>query len=1542
MDGRDGYRRNGYPPGPPSGARPERPSGRMQPQPAAPRQDSNASDGNVTRAERFEDEKQRLTNSCFNKHDSAGNLSESYITHCRVQEDAAYPQTPPPPDSVESNKKPRIIVICVKNTGRVRIHKTRENPNGTFSIGKTWNMEDLGAIENYTSGTPTTNEERDRMQWAGPTGFTVTLIKPYFWQAASAKEKDFFLGSLVKIYRKYTSGKLPSVKGFSDRELDQVFGVLAPELKNGTMRSMPTMPASEATFVPSQASMSRSNPSEATTLASRSNLSEATTLVPRNISPEPPLRVPRQPPASSRSGTGSNDRSLERDRSPAASNRSAGQPYQPFPEQQRPPLMAQERFRQQQSREQMRAPVSSTTAAASLSSSQRLTPQSSRSEFNPQRSASPDVSSLSSKAGSLPSGESPRRPSGDQPSNENLRADRDRMANGLGIVSASTERFRPNGAANGYRRDASPGGPRPQTGQDDAPYQAPLALPERRRPPMLGAQANQRRPEQGLETPIQTPAPLASPRYKMASNQNDSQTSLDSRLETPPAMPGAFVPSPAPSEKVEKQGILPSPAPEPVSVAKSAAEEEAISPPVRSPSPVEEPSEPSRRGLGPMFKKKSNKDVAATLRRAATAYNAFQSRPGSAKSPTSPDEPDGITGVVPAPSLSRGQSNDSPVVSPIDESETKSLDMRQPTAKEPELKEQFAVKPAALEEVPEVTISSPTRGETEVEPMPPRESSADKPKPTDPEEEARRKQRRRSKQQAKYLSSLGIDAALLDGRGLEFESILSDFGWSNSDLHAKKIDAMEADIRREIGRVEAGSWLGHVDQKDDRVEAVEKLLDRAIAECDELEGLLTLYGVELSSLNEDIAFIEAQSQGLQVQTANQKLLQTELTNLVNTVSVLPKQLEPLKNASVGTKDGLVAVENSLLLLYNAMVKIDPSIRRGGDNNDDGGSNQLSVYQTGEVSTMQALREKKDNYLTESTMFLSRLGQYMGMTFGAAFLDAKEALDRQKSSRLDVSVQEVARRGLWQYSPLFLFAKEIDMSSWENLMKMYQAEARRFYQDALRDNAQGWKKMARKPTGDETDHLFTHQEKENEGLSTTARKLTVKRSQTLAKGLRSASGEKASRADKAQTGRLYPSESFANALDEVTPLIFAEQNFIVDLFHATSNSNTDFVDAVNAAPPQARRGPDLGSRRNYEPDRSMARRIAGLMDDLYNFWPGDLQALVDWALAFDPLQAIGIMCGLERKMLELEETNQDFLNHTLQKLHQRLIVKLTRFVDEQVHAIEDTKVKIKKRKGVIAFMRTFPYFSAAVENMLQSAGASDSSSSYASYQSERLEIRAIVNDAYQKINKSMFDSLKVIAKESPAIMAGAAGTGGQGDPEDKEALNYHILLIENMNHYLEEVDAGAGGVLLEWKGKAKEEMQEHMGLYVDAVIRRPLGKVLDFVDTTHAYLSSLPPSLTPTSLAQKPTHRPPIFRKLLQNNDSKELKRGVEALKKRVEKHFRDADDANLSRDLVAKVTKTCEDAYRKVTDDVEGIRRGVYEGEMEAWWTASDVAAAFR
>lgn len=293
------------------------------------------------------------------------------------------------------------------------------------------------------------------------------------------------------------------------------------------------------------------------------------------------------------------------------------------------------------------------------------------------------------------------------------------------------------------------------------------------------------------------------------------------------------------------------------------------------------------------------------------------------------------------------------------------------------------------------------------------------------------------------------------------------------------------------------------------------------------------------------------------------------------------------------------------------------------------------------------------------------------------------------------------------------------------------------------------------------------------------------------------------------------------------------------------------------------------------------------------------------------------------MSGMGQSNQDYVNTLLQKLHGLLEGRFHRFVDEQIRAIEETKVKIDKRRGVISFFRVFPVFSAAIESML------------GGLESGCPRLRRAVDGEYERLLKCMFDSLMVIAREHPATGVASSVV----DPEDKEALNFHILLIENMFHFIEETDTRGLAVLDEWMEQAQSEYREHMGLYLGAVMRRPLGKLLDHVENIEAQVQS---GRSAAAIAALPSNSQGVFNKVLGSYDSREVRKGVEALRKRVEKHFGDADDPGLSRGLVHKVTRACEAFYAEVEERVGRITTDVYGGEVAFEWPRADAKAAFR
>ncbi len=327
------------------------------------------------------------------------------------------------------------------------------------------------------------------------------------------------------------------------------------------------------------------------------------------------------------------------------------------------------------------------------------------------------------------------------------------------------------------------------------------------------------------------------------------------------------------------------------------------------------------------------------------------------------------------------------------------------------------------------------------------------------------------------------------------------------------------------------------------------------------------------------------------------------------------------------------------------------------------------------------------------------------------------------------------------------------------------------------------------------------------------------------------------------------------------------------------------------------------------------------------------------------------------MADMSQSNQDFLNNVLQKLHGNLEAKFKKFVDDQIRAIEETKVKIKKRKGVIHFIRIFPAFSAAVENMLASSASPTDPS---------LPVRRMVDREYDRILKSMFDSLKIIARENPALATGASsaitttttassGATTSADPEDKEALNFHILLIENMNHFLEEADNARGlEVIDDWREAAQREMTEHMGLYLNAVMRRPLGKLLEHLENIEAQLQG---GKTPSSVAAQPSNSKAVFNKVLGGYDGREVRKGIEALRKRVEKHFGEDEVAGGltvggvppvpgsglggNSTLVMRVLRECEKFYGDVGLRIGRVTTDVYGGDVLFEWPRAEVRAAF-
>lgn len=710
------------------------------------------------------------------------------------------------------------------------MHKSKENSNGTFSIGKTWNLDDLTRLQSFSSPSvdPALKEA------AGDTGFIVTLQKSYFWDAQTEKEKKFFIATLVKIYGKYTNGKVPELTGFDQRELDQVMGRRPPPTRpppndsvsqrsasstsTANVPSVPSVPAQPtqpptSPMRPGQPTQTnRSSPAGSFDSTRSQNQAVLRRLganeksqesIPKSLTPGRSDDASSLPPRSRGGVAGPG--ALGRFGDPPSELPSSVTGDQP-PERKRPPIDVM-KTQQFADKDLVPAPLMS----PGKKKDPVQPPPRSTNRMSPRQDSTSQASDSSSiRDRTVSQNESPR------PKNSTT-----------SLKSSPFSRASPS-AEPPLSRQRTPT-PEPE---DTRPGLGPMlkqrATPEK--PAKVSLDAPSDNAQDGTEDTRPGLGPMRrqgniTPDFIAADalgEKDDSRSGLGPMLQSKKsAQEITHPPPPEEPEEETRPGLGP-----------MIRNQNSI-PDMPSPPSPEEPEE-TRPGLGPMIKgKKSKGELAGSLWKAAAVAGAFQPRPGGAgerlRSARKKDEdgPDGITAVVPAP----------------------------PRPSTPENKEAEAREPPKPEDkngaLPEVKVTVPqtrqrdglqaTEKKAPLEPSPSQDEQ--------PQEEERRAVS--TGDDVKYLATLGIDPAqaptFLDNpKSAQLREWMDVVGFvPGEQMRSCTWDHMKSDLNRELDKAQAGGWLSRFREDDERIDAIKAGIDNVILECEQLDDLLTLYSAGL-------------------------------------------------------------------------------------------------------------------------------------------------------------------------------------------------------------------------------------------------------------------------------------------------------------------------------------------------------------------------------------------------------------------------------------------------------------------------------------------------------------------------------------------------------------------------------------------------------------------------------------------------------------------------------------------------------------------------
>ncbi|WWC99370.1 hypothetical protein V866_006271 [Kwoniella sp. B9012] len=680
------------------------------------------------------------------------------------------------------------------------------------------------------------------------------------------------------------------------------------------------------------------------------------------------------------------------------------------------------------------------------------------------------------------------------------------------------------------------------------------------------------------------------------------------------------------------------------------------------------------------------------------------------------------------------------------------------------------------------------------------------------------------------------------------EEMLEGFDWTAGLNNAGSLgerkkggaDAIEGRLLDELAALDSANIHAFL-ESDDRIAQVLGHIDEALLELDDIDLQITGYKMQLNAVSDDISFIESQNRGLQVQTSNQQALLNEIRQLLQIVEVPPEDIRTLTQESPSTPRGVQTLERAAASLYKAL---------------QAGMDSANAEVAATIARMQEYREN-------SSQFCKRVADYLDVTFKYQSDSTLSEYRKTVKKTMTLAPHRSMGEYLMTYEGLILYVKEMDEERYQKLCSNYMSTASQLHQSEMKDLLMNFMGSLNAALGDSSnDASFSTAVGPTANIGKPS---ALMKSKTVI-GLGGSGSNNQQKKDKkgGDDYSLRASDLYRQALTEMINQIVSEEDFISAFLHLTDTESTfaDHMELDSYFRRQAARHASKGM------SVGMMQLVRSMMDLVFGFVEGELRQWTEAAIEKAPVAIVGIIAVTERLAKEAEEENTSiFFTQLFDKQLAKQRQMLDYFINEQVRVIEASKITIKKRKGVAFFVKHFPVFIEKMEAQLDG--------------SDDLPIRTKVNDIYEKITNTVFTSLQQLAKMDRADSQAA---------EDKGQLNYHVIMIENMHQLVEDLEKLNSPVLGVFLQRAKALYEENMGIYVKLLLRRSFGRFMDFFDGIDRLLVTTPASEVPLHSAYNRSS----LKKILKDHGSlKDLRKSIETLSKRVDKHFiLDDDESN--------------------------------------------------
>ncbi|XP_016335467.1 exocyst complex component 1-like isoform X4 [Sinocyclocheilus anshuiensis] len=708
----------------------------------------------------------------------------------------------------------------------------------------------------------------------------------------------------------------------------------------------------------------------------------------------------------------------------------------------------------------------------------------------------------------------------------------------------------------------------------------------------------------------------------------------------------------------------------------------------------------------------------------------------------------------------------------------------------------------------------------------------------------------------------------------DIESMMEvcEYAISNAEAFAEKLS-------REL-QVLDGANIQSIMASEKQVNILMQLLDRALGEVDNIEGKLLSYEEMLQSVKEQMDQISQSNRLIQISNTNNGKLLDEIQFLVNYMDLSKGHIKALQEGDLSSPKGIEACINASEALSQCMnVTLKP-----GHEKLMAVKQQQHLFSELRDTFARRLTNHLNNVFVHQFNHFSHFKMSIPQFYRSSCLslpghDQSSTLS-QHTAELTLPKHSPLHRDLLRYAKLMEWLKNTQREKYEGLSRTYVDYMTRLYEREIKDFFEVAKiKMAGTSKDGKGKFGLHGSSGKLTGSTSSLNKLAVSSSnsrRSQSSSLLDMGNMSASDLDVADRTRF--DKIFEQVLSELEPLCLAEQDFISKFFKLQQNptlaqgENVDDSDGtVHSRPPS--------EHRHSISEKDMVRMM---MNKIFQSIETELNSLIALGDKIDSFNSLYMLVKMSHHVWTAENVDPaSYLSTTLGNVLVTVKRNFDKCISGQIRQMEEVKISKKSKVGILPFVTGFEEFAKLAEAIFRNA-----------------ERRGDLDKAYIKLIRAVFNNVEKVANES------------QKTPRD-------VVMMENFHHIFSTLSSLKISCLEAERKEAKQKYTEHLQSYVINSLGQPLEKLNHFFEGVEARVAQ---GVREEEVSYQLAFNKQELRKVIKEYPGKEVKKGLDNLYKKVDKHLCEEEN------LLQVVWHSMQDEFIRQYKHFEGLINRCYPG----------------